>query len=328
MNTTPVAGIHHITAFASDPQANADFYTKVLGLRLVKVTVNFDDPSTYHLYFGNNAASPGSILTFFPITSAAQGRRGSGEVTATAFAVPAGSLRFWQTHLAAQNVRTTTLPPRFGQAVLAFTDLDGTDLELIETDTLTHTPLSRIDHADVPPSAAITGFFGATLTVPAASRTADLLTELFGFRKVDTQGDRTRYVASSASNEPGRTIDIVRPAPASTHHRPVVGAGSVHHIALRAADEAAQAALSSILTAAGYHVTEQRDRCYFKSIYFRETGGVLFEIATDGPGFATDESPNTLGTSLKLPRWMEKSRKQIAQALPRITNISHYSESK
>jgi len=328
MNTTLVAGIHHITTFASDPQANADFYTKVLGLRLVKVTVNFDDPSTYHLYFGNNAASPGSILTFFPITSAARGRRGSGEVTATTFAVPAGSLRYWQARLATLHVRTTTLAPRFGQEVLAFTDLDGTDLELIETDTPAPASSNNTDQYVVPPSNVITGFFGATLTVPAISRTASLLTDLFGFHKANTQGDRTRYVASSSSNEPGRTIDIVHSAAAEVHNRPFVGSGSVHHIALRATDDASQAAVSRTLNAAGYHVTEQRDRCYFKSIYFRETGGVLFEIATDGPGFATDESPDALGTSLKLPRWLEKSRDQIVQALPRMTNVSYYSDTK
>ena len=336
--TAPLAGIHHITTFASDPQTNVDFYTNILNLRLVKVTINFDDPSTYHLYFGNNAACPGSILTFFPIIRAVPGRRGIGEVTATAFAIPAGSVHYWQTRLARLGVGTSSPQHRFGQSVLSFNDPDGTNLELIETDTPAATSASatsaaaaasvesaaiRSHQTDVPASSAITGFFGATVTVPSASRTPQLLTDLFGFRKLNTEGDRTRFAAASNAVEPGRFIDLVSPASTTAFNRPVVGAGSVHHIALRVFDDASQAAISAKLTSAGYHVTEQRDRCYFKSIYFRETGGVLFEIATDGPGFTTDESPDALGTALKLPPWLEKKRAQIVSALPRITNVSY-----
>lgn len=305
------AGIHHITAVASEPQRNLDFYIGVLGLKLVKRTVNFDDPSTYHFYFGDEMGRPGTILTFFPWPTAGRGTQGTGSVFATAFAVPAGSLEAWEKKLAAGGVVDIKAFTRFGQRGLAFEDHDGMRLELIET----------TGHSS---GAAIIGFHSATLLVRSGEYTKRLLREQFGMREEGAEGGRTRFVAmgqgaslnaGTHAGQLGAVVDVVEDPSAAPAR---LGAGVVHHIALRASDDDQQRRMSESISRQGLMVTEQRDRNYFRSVYFRERGGVLFEIATDAPGFAIDEPTQDLGMSLKLPPQYERARKELERTLPKI----------
>jgi glyoxalase family protein len=305
-----ISGIHHITAIASDPRRNLHFYTDVLGLRLVKRTVNFDDPGTYHFYFGNADGSPGSILTFFPWPHATRGTVGNGQVAATTFAVPAESLDYWRSRLDANGAATHDAGTRFGEAVLAFEDPDGMRLELIAT------PLadpSRAWHGGtVAAEHAICGFHSATLAEEGYEKTARLVADVMGFQQIGTEGNRFRY-AAAAGPHAGSIVDILC-APDGQRGRQ--GAGTVHHVAWRTADDGEQLAWREDLAAAGLNVTPVMDRMYFHSIYFREPGGVLFEIATDPPGFATDETPDHLGERLTLPSWLEPHRARIEFILP------------
>ncbi|NBC16583.1 MAG: ring-cleaving dioxygenase [Bacteroidetes bacterium] len=306
-----IPGIHHITAISGPAQANVDFYAGVLGLRFVKKTINFDDPGTYHLYYGDYPGRPGTLLTFFPWANAVQGRPGPGTVTTTAFSVPAGSLDYWQARLAEHGVDTQPVTERFGQPVLSFADPDGMSLTLVA-----HT----IDEADdqppraLPAEVALRSFHSATLCVPTVDRTARLLTETFGYEEIGEEQGRLRY---AAPGEARASILDLYCDPALTSSR--MGAGSVHHIAFRARDDEEQQAWRTALVDLGFHVTSVKDRQYFRSIYFREPGGVLFEIATDGPGFARDEALGALGTHLKLPPWLESRRDDIEQRLPDLT---------
>lgn len=293
-----ITNLHHVTAIASDPQRNLDFYTQVLGLHFIKRTVNFDDPGSYHFYFGDAVGSPGTILTFFPWPNARQGIRGSGEVTATAYAVPAGSLGHWQTHLAAHGVGAETFQ-RFGQDGLRIADPDGLIVELIED-------------ASVESGTAIQGFHGVTATLAEIEPTARLLRDVMGYDSFQESGDRLRLSSPAGY---GRHVDLVH-APETTPGRG--GAGVVHHLAFRVPDDATQKTWRERLVKLGYAVSPIMDRCYFHSIYFREPGGVLFEIATDNPGFAIDEPADELGTHLCLPSWMERTREQIETLLPSI----------
>jgi len=319
VNTDRISGIHHITLLAGDPQDNIDFYTTVLGLRMVKKTVNFDDPGSYHFYFGDEAGSPGTIITFFPWPGAARGTPGSGEITATAFSIPVGSADFWAARLPEHGVGAVTRSLRLGQAVVAFHDPDGTSLELIETpgvETLPAWTGGGIDAAN-----AIRGFHSATLSLRSVEHTADLLTKHFGMSRVGTDGARTRFAATgmTAAGAPatiGTVIDLLH-TPALGRGRS--GTGTVHHIAVRAVDDAQQTRWQDSLSAGGYGVTPVRERFYFRSVYFRERGGVLFEIATDAPGFAIDEAPGALGTALKLPEMYEQKRALIESHLPPVT---------
>jgi glyoxalase family protein len=283
-----IPGIHHVTAIASDAQRNLDFYTQVLGLRLVKLTVNFDDPGTYHFYFGDEAGRPGTILTFFPWAGARPGRHGSGETAAVSFAVP--SLAGWAKRLPATQTGT-----RFGQDYLSFADPDGMAVELVETGGS---------------ETAIIGFHGVTLAETRQDATAKLLTEVFGYELAATDENRFRYVGSA-----GNTVDLlIQPE----LRRGFQGAGTVHHVAFRAETDEIQSAWLLDLANKGYQTTPILDRQYFHSIYFREPGGVLFEIATDPPGFATDETLATLGTHLKLPPWLEPRRAEIEATVPKL----------
>jgi glyoxalase family protein len=304
-----ISGIHHITAIASDPQRNVDFYTQVLGLRLVKLTVNFDDPTTYHLYFGNSQGTPGSILTFFPWPGIPRGSAGNGQVCAASFAAQPDALAFWRSRLAAQGVSAEDGGSRFGETVVRFNDPDGMPLELIGT------PDANPDDAwtsgPIPPGSAICGFHSATLAEEGYERTASLLQSM-GMQLVGNEGNRFRYAAGSGA---GAIVDIVC-SPGTKPAR--LGAGTVHHIAWRTADDAAQQSWRDALVRSGYNVSPIMDRAYFHSIYFREPGGVLFEIATDAPGFATDESGDHLGEHLMLPRFLEPQRQFIEQALPKL----------
>jgi len=302
-------GIHHITAIAGDPQRNVDFYIDALGLRLVKRTVNFDAPDVYHLYYGDDLGRPGTVLTFFPFPGAARGRVGAGQVSATAFSIPAASADYWTARLAKHGIESGA-ETRFGEPVITLADPDGMPIELIAhagTD-----PRAGWADGPVPATHAIRGFHGATLLVAEPGPTVALLTEALGFDYLGSENRRGRYAARDGGHAPGTLVDVLE-APRGS--RGVQGAGTVHHIAYRTPDDAEQAAWRAELLRQGLNVTEVRDREYFHSIYFHEPGGILYEIATDQPGFGVDESPERLGTGLKLPPWYEGRRAQLERAL-------------
>ena len=308
-----LAGIHHVTAIATDPQVNHDFYSGVLGLRLVKKTVNFDDPGTYHLYYGDGLGRPGTIMTFFPWPGARRGSRGTGQATATAFAVPLGSLEFWRSRLTAEGVVTDDSSRRFDQAVLTFLDPDGLKIELVET------PTTEVEKSwsgsPVPAETSVRGFFGVTLDQRSVDPTRRFLEEVLGFSFVGSEGVRHRFRAEG-SDGAGRILDILVPSDAGAGR---IAAGTVHHVAWRVDDDVAETAWRERLIEAGFQVSPVMDRQYFHSIYFREPGGVLFEIATDPPGFTRDEDETELGTGLMLPPWLEDGRGQIEDALPTLS---------
>ena len=300
------SGLHHVTAIGGDPQRNVDFYLRALGLRLVKTTVNFDDPGTYHLYYGDESGSPGTLLTFFPWRGAPAGRRGTGQATTTAFSVPEGSLGWWQKHLADHGatgeIRPGTgrksCPVRSGRAAL--------------NSSRTRNRIPEPVGQRYPGEHAIRGLHSVTLSVTGEEATAGMLTRL-GLRLEAEQGNRFRFAAGEGG--PGALVDVlVTPG----EPRGLVASGTVHHVAWRAPDEQAQLQWRGELVEAGVDVTEVRDRQYFRSIYFREPGGTLLEIAPDGPGFTYDEPLLELGRALKLPPWLEPDREQIAAALPEL----------
>lgn len=307
--TTMSPGIHHITAVAGDPRRNVAFYRDVLGLRLVKKTVNFDDPGTYHLYYGNETGAPGTIITFFPWAGVGRGRAGLGMAVETAYAIPASAVPYWIERLIAKGVDHDPPVKRFGETVIALRDPDGAHLELVAVAGVE----TRAAWADgpVPAEHAIRGFAGQTLWVADPAPTARVLTDVFGYVANGADGAWRRYTAPGGAI--GDRIDL---RIAAGFMRGASGAGTIHHVAFRASDDAAQAAISKALAGLGLRATEQVDRNYFRSIYFREPGGVLFEVATDAPGFDVDEPRETLGEMLKLPAWLEGHRKEIEAALP------------
>lgn len=310
MSTEPtILGIHHVTAIGGDPQRNFDFYSGVLGLRLVKVTVNFDDPGSYHFYYGDGRGSPGTILTFFLWPGARHGQNGAGQVTHTAFVVPAGSIGWWECRLQDAKVVLGRRIRRFGQCVLPFTDHDGLHLELIET---AATGPARA-WSTIPAAHAIHGFHSATLTVADPARTAAVLQSSLGFRQTEESENRLRFEAGAGG--PGQTVDILTP-PGSPVGR--VAVGSVHHIAWRTPDDEQQGQWLQRLSEIGFDSSPVMDRTYFHSIYFREPNGILFEIATDQPGFTADEPAESLGSTLKLPPWLESRRPMLEQVLPKL----------
>ena len=304
-----ILGLHHITAMAGDPVANVAFYTRVLGLRLIKRTVNFDDPSTYHLYFGDTVGTPGSALTFFYWAGQPRGRLGQGQATATAWSVAASSAGFWRERLAAHGVAFTE-ETRLGDTVLRFSDPDGLGLELVAT----AEPDARqpYAHPEIPVAHGLRGFHSVTLTHASSTPTAELLVKRMGWRESarDDVAGRVRYAV--AAGGPGAYLDLVA-APAAPASR--FGVGTVHHIAFRVTDDTNQLLAQTEWRAAGLNVSPQMDRNYFNSIYAREPGGVLFEIATDAPGFAIDESVESLGTKLMLPAQYETHRAEIESIL-------------
>ena len=315
MTTTAAPhGLHHVTAIASDPQANVDFYATVLGLRLVKQTVNFDAPDTYHLYYGDAAGRPASLLTFFPWRGVPAGRGGAGMTSATAFSVPPESLGWWHQRLTALGVDVDAPVLRGAEEVLSLRDHDGLALDLVAADGDTR---SGWDGAvGIPAEHAVRGLHSITLAERDLDPTASMLTELLSMGIESTAGaaggagGRERF--GMAGGGAGAVVDV---APGA-RERGLQAGGTVHHVAFRAPDLATMTRWQHELVAAGVRVTDIRDRQYFKSIYFREPGGVLFEIATDDPGFATDEPLLELGRALRLPPWLEPSREQIAAALP------------
>ena len=309
----PLGGIHHVTALASDPARNVEFYTKVLGLRLVKRTVNFDDPNTWHLYYGDGAGRPGTILTFFPFPGLPAGRHGNGQVVETAFLVRAASLAFWIDRLVKLRVEFEGPMERFGQKVIRFRDPDGLQIEIVAD--AKAEAAAGWDGMPVPAEHALVGFHSVTLWEQGYERTARILTESLGFRTASEEGSRFRFVSGRGDGTPGHIVDI-RCSPDFWRGAP--GAGTVHHVAFRAADDDEQLRMREGLAAAGQNVTPVLDRKYFHSIYFREPGGVLFEVATDPPGFAVDEPQANLGSKLQLPRWLEPQRDEIAAKLPEL----------
>lgn len=306
--STHTTGIHHVTAISGDPQRNVDFYAGLLGLRLVKKTVNFDDPETYHLYYGDEAGSPGAIMTFFPWGDAPLGLQGTGQLTVTTFSVPAESLGYWTQRLIDGGIRFEKPSDRFGETVLSFADPDGMRLEIIASPDETREPWHS---ATVPAEHAVRGFHHVTLSEREPDRTAKLMTETLGFRPVKEGDGRYRFEARKGG--PGNLVDVVD---GSGESRGRMGVATVHHVAFRANDEDHLLEIRSAVDSLGYNVTPVLDRNYFRSIYFREPGGVLFEIATDPPGFAADEDPSELGTHLKLPPWLESNREQLEKTLP------------
>ncbi|WP_110928728.1 ring-cleaving dioxygenase [Bacillus massiliglaciei] len=301
--TKQTMGIHHITAIVGHPQENVDFYAGVLGLRLVKKTVNFDDPGTYHLYFGNEGGKPGTIITFFPWANAHQGKIGDGQVGVTSYAVPIGALGFWEKRLEKFQVPFEK-NERFGEQYLRFDDPHGLHLELVEREGENN----DWSFGDVTPETAIKGFGGATLFSSQPTQTADLLENIMGLKAVGAEGNMTRFQSPA---DIGNIIDLKTIA--SGHGR--MGVGTVHHIAWRAEDDQDQLEWQKYIADNGYRVTPVQDRNYFNAIYFREHGEILFEIATDPPGFAIDESQETMGEALMLPEQYEQYRGRLEQTL-------------
>jgi glyoxalase family protein len=307
-----ILGLHHVTAIASDPQRNLDFYVGLLGLRFVKRTVNFDDPGTYHFYFGDRRGTPGTILTFFPWPGARRGIRSTGQVEATAFAISPDSIGYWLERLKQQRVTAEKAPTRFGEEVIRLVDSDGLMIELIGSSS--HAQIEPWPDSPVPVEHAVHGFHSVSAALEGYERTARLLIDSFGYRLIEESGNRFRF-ASADNSAPGRIVDLLC-QPDSAMGR--VAAGSVHHIAFRAKDATEQLQWRERLVDLGYNVTPVIDRTYFHSIYFREPGGVLFEIATEPPGFTLDEKLDELGTRLRLPSWMESARSEIEKILPPI----------
>ena len=300
-------GIHHVTAISGGPQRNVDFYAGILGLRLVKKTVNFDDPETYHLYYGDGAGSPGTIMTFFPWSHAPGGRIGAGQLVVTSFSIPATSLGYWTQRLIEKGVRFEKPRDRFGDTVLSFEDPDRLRVELVATEDMRQ----GWSGGPVQDEHSIRGFHHVALAVEAPDRTVALMTETLGFRRTNETEGRIRL--SAGEGGPGELVDVLNAAgfPGGS-----TGAGTVHHVAFRVPDEETQLALREEIAGLGYDVTPVLDRNYFRSVYFREPGGVLFEIATDPPGFAVDEAEDRLGEDLKLPPWLETRRDRLEVVLP------------
>lgn len=302
--TLQTAGIHHITAFVGDAQRNVDFYAGILGLRLVKKTINFDAPEVYHLYFGNEQGAPGTIITFFPSPVGRKGRIGAGQVGVTTYAIPVGSLAFWEQRLAAYQI-SVTLSNRISESYLSFADYDGLRIELVERE---EGPLSKWSFGGVPTEHAIKGFGGAVLYSNNPLQTAETLVHTMGMEHIADGDGYSRY---RTTGDLGNIIDLkTTPIPLGAG-----GAGTVHHIAWRAKDDSEQLEWGHHVQSHGHHPTPVQDRQYFNAIYFRERGGILFEIATDPPGFARDEAPDALGEKLMLPSWYEPHRAVIEENL-------------
>jgi glyoxalase family protein len=305
-------GIHHVTAIAGPARRNIDFYTRTLGLRLVKKTVNFDDPSTYHFYYGDEAGHPGTVLTFFPWEHAAPGRLGIGETQETVFRVPEGSVGCWTHRFIEHGVSHDALEKRFGETVLAFKDPDGMRLALVAVPGIENE--AAWTTGEIPAEHAIRGFHSASLLLADAAPTGAILTDVLGFTEVAREGTLVRYKAGDTAI--GGIVDL---RAAGNFMRGRSGAGTVHHIAFRAENDAVQGEMVKRLAENhGIHATEQKNRDYFRAVYFREPGGLLFEIATDDPGFAVDEPSDLLGQALKLPRFLESRRPQIEAVLPEV----------
>ena len=311
MTAPRILGLHHVTATVDEAQADLDFCRGLLGMRLVKKTVNFDNHNVYHFYYGNELGEPGTIWTTFPYKGygVRAGLKGAGQVVDTAFAVPVGSLEFWRSRFRRAGMACSDAAARFDQPVIALSDPSGLRFELIADDRETRAPWTGVIGAD----GAIRGLHSVTLMVHEAGPTVDFMTGVLGYAVVAREGNRTRLAAGG--DAPGHRIDVVADRQAV---RAVNGTGTVHHVAMAIGSDAEQEKLRAELAALGVGVTDVRDRCYFRSIYFREPGGVLFEVATTAPGFTVDEDRDALGRGLKLPPWEERHRSSIERQLPQV----------
>lgn len=307
MNFTP--GLHHITAIASDPKRNFDFYTKVLGLRFIKRTVNYDDPTTYHFYFADKIGSPGTVLTFFPHPGSPQGQPGRGQAVEIAFAIPTSAIAFWIDRFHQLGISYQGPETRFGQRLIRIQDPDGLYLELVGVDDAPDTDVWAT--ADIATDVAIRGFHGITLWVEDYAKTASILTTHLGFREQGVENSRYRFGTGTGGH--GQIVDL-RHLPGLARGRN--GAGTIHHVAFRVGDDDTEQAIRDTLAGDGFNITPIIDRNYFHSVYFREPNGVLFELATDAPGFTVDETVDELGHTLQLPPRYESQRAAITQALP------------
>lgn len=304
-------GIHHITAIAGNPKQNYEFYTQVLGLRLVKKTVNFDDPSVYHLYYGNESGQPGTILTFFPWEHLQNGKPEKGQVVAVSFSIPTASKEFWLNYLKEKNIDIEAPFSRFGKEVIGLQDPDGLHLELVLDPEANS--VDGWNKGPTPSEHSIRGIHGATLAEESYAKTGQLLKDELGFKLTNQLDNRYLYESDAKF---GSVVEIIDQF--DLNGQP--GKGTVHHIAFRCENEQEQQSMRKKLLDRGYFLTEVKDRQYFKSVYFYEPGGILFEIATDPPGFAIDEKPEKLGGTLKLPSWLESHRQDIEQELPNLTS--------
>ena len=310
----PIRGLHHVTAISGPAQENLDFYAGILGMRLVKKSVNQDDPGTYHLFYADAEGHPGTDLTFFPWAQLAPSRDGHGLSTEVSLAVPPGSLGFWAGRLQRYGVRVGNLEVRFGEHVLPLTDPHGLRVALVESASSLGRPFTPWESSPVPVEQQIRGLESARMSEAKLDETTTFLESAMGFRHIGTENGWLRY--GSGEGASGQYVDV-RELPGS--RRGAWGTGSIHHIAWRVDDDAHEAEVRQNVAAAGAHPTPVIDRFWFKSVYFREPGGVLFELATDGPGFAVDEDPAHLGETLVLPPWLESDRAAIEGAVPKLT---------
>lgn len=307
-----VLGLHHITAIADNAKRNHEFYTKVLGLRMVKKTVNFDDPGTYHFYFGDEQGTPGTILTFFPWEGIGPGRTGTGMATDIGYSVPKGSLEFWADRFKQFNVKQDSVQERFGEQYLSFKDPDGLNIDLLIPDSED----KRIpwETEDVKADVALRGFHNITLTLRNIKATAEILTDVLGYKLLEQEGKLYRFKTDAIEN--AAVVDLLEsPGTAPGHN----AAGTNHHVAFRVKDDTILMEYREKVLSKGLSITPKIDRDYFFSLYFREPGGVLFELATDNPGFTRDEPLNELGSHLKLPKQYEAARARIEKALPQLS---------
>jgi len=317
-NKTQILGIHHVTAICSNPQRNIDFYSKILGLRLVKLTVNFDDPTTYHLYYGDELGRPGTILTFFPWSDAPKGHRGNGQVVTTSFLIPVNSVDFWKNRLQDNGISFEGPIFRFAnqeEQVIRLFDPDGLELELVAHP-------SAIEHDDrfwkggpISYENGIRGFFSVSLSEEGYERTSEILNEL-GYKMIKSEGNRFRFQLQKSESIIGAEILDVLCLPDTSFGK--IGIGTVHHVAYRTSSDESQISARENIIKLGLNPTPVIDRTYFHSVYFREPGGVLFEIATDPPGFTLDQKIEELGQKLMLPAWLEPVRARLENVLPKV----------
>ena len=310
-----ILGIHHVTAISGHPQTSVNFYNSLLGLRLVKLTVNFDDPTTYHLYFGDELGRPGTILTFFPWADAPKGHRGTGQVVTTSFLIPKNSVDYWKNRLKNNNVIVKGPFNRFDEQVLTVYDSDGLELELVAHSSAEDRDLNVWNDGGVPIEYAVRGFYSVTLSEEGFERTAGILEEELGFSLKGQEKSRFRYKIKN-SKARASIVDVLC-LPYTPYGN--IGIGTVHHVAFRTPTDEKQKVLRSSIIKAGLNATPIIDRTYFHSVYFREPGGILFEIATDPPGFTTDQKPSELGTRLMLPEWLESERNNLEKILPKLS---------
>jgi glyoxalase family protein len=314
-NKNQISGLHHVTAICSDPQKNIDFYTKLLGLRLVKLTVNFDDPTTYHLYYGDEVGHPGTILTFFPWSDAPKGHRGTGQAITTSFLVPEKSIDYWKDRLKSNDICFGGPKKRFkDELVITLYDPDGLELELVAHSSAKENDERFWKDGPISYENGIRGFFSVSLSEEGYELTSEILNEL-GYKMIENEGNRFRFQHTDSKSTGAKVLDVLC---LPYTHPGMIGIGTVHHIAFRTSSDENQKLIRESIIKKGLNPTPVIDRTYFHSVYFREPGGILFEIATDPPGFTIDQKIEDLGRRLVLPTWLEPLRENLEKVLPKI----------